>query len=385
MSHLQQILKYALAESSVQILSAVKVVEEQINEPAIESLAEQGKLLERVIKLTQASNPLFSSYMQLESLKAVANNYLTGSALERLFDCCAGRLVESKIVGIIMAGNIPAVGFHDLLCCLVCGVKALVKLSSKDKYLIPYICGEIEKYWPQIREQVEFLPSASDTDTKAGRLYNECDALIFSGSDESLWEIKRELRTIGKEGIPLLARGSRFSFGVLDGGEDKLQLTSLAEDMFLYCGLGCRSISTLFVPDGYDLSKIVENSSFMRSRLEHIPPYINSYRRLKALAAMQGNLTDGASAGKEESYTDGEFFLLKTIGSEIEKIEDNFPPLGVVNVRYYSNENEIIEFERANSSKIQKKYSKFGKAQQPQIDEWMDGVNTIEFILSDKS
>ena len=374
MGHLQNILKDALIKAAAQILSAI----EGRN-------AEAAAELERAVELSSAANPFFSRYMQLEALKAIVNNFLTESALDRLFDCCAGRSAEGKTVGIIMAGNIPAVGFHDLLCTLACGAKALVKLSSKDRYLVPYICGAVQPFWPQMAMQVEFLPAADGAGSKARGLFEECDMLIFSGSDESLAQVKRELLLCGKADVPLLGRSSRFSFGVLRGSESHQQLEGLASDIFLYCTLGCRSITTLFIPRGYNINALLVAMQCMREKMEQIPPYINSYKRLKALAAMQGNLTDGASAGKEESYTDGEFFLLKTIGSEIEKIEDNFPPLGVVNVRYYSNENEIVEFERANSNKIQKKYSKFGFAQQPQIDDWPDGANTVEFILSGKS
>jgi len=311
---------------------------------------------------SSAQNPFFTSFMQSVALKRISEDYLTEVALERLlsFSDSEGDLLRKemagKTVGIIMAGNIPAVGFHGLLSALSTGAGARVKLSSKDRFLIPAIVDVLKVISPGIASRISFEPLAPPYFAEG-----KIDFLLFSGSDQTKALLSDEFR-----GIPLLARGSRFSLGVLSGSETESDLERLAEDMFLYCGMGCRSISYLFLPDGYDPERIIGKAAKMRHRLEEITPYINSYRRLKAISILEGRLGS--------SELDGGFFLLEKSGKP-------YPPLGVVRYSFYSSEREVESFCKEYRDKIQKKYTNFGFAQAPATDDWMDGINTPRAIL----
>ncbi|MBR6464981.1 MAG: hypothetical protein IKS82_00945 [Bacteroidales bacterium] len=310
-----------------------------------------SSFLDYAIGAAHDLNPMFTPFMQKRALKAIAENYLTEEALENLLSYSDGpeddinalrREMEGKRVGIIMAGNIPAVGFHDLLCTLSTGARPVVKLSSKDLCLIPAMVDF---------DEVSSLESALPL-----------DFILFSGSSRTKAIVLDEF-----EGIPILARGSRFSLGVLNGEETDEDLRLLAEDMFLYGGLGCRSISLLMLPEGFDIQRIIKASSFMRERLMEMGPYKSSYIRRSAIAKIENMFEHG-------NFTDGGFFIL-------EEARKSFPPMAVVRYSFYKDISEVDEFCFRNRNSIQKKFTNFGMAQSPAIDDWMDGVNTVWSIL----
>lgn len=325
-----------------------------------------SSFLDYAIEAAHDLNPMFTPFMQKRALKAIAENYLTEEALEKLLSYSDGsaddinalrREMDGKTVGIIMAGNIPAVGFHDLLCVLSMGANARVKVSSKDTILIPSIAGLLREI------SLLAVSGLSFEDKSFLREYEgKLDYLLFSGSDSNKALLKDEF-----PGIPILARGSRFSLGVLSGEETDEDLRLLAEDMFLYGGLGCRSISLLMLPEGFDIQRIIKASSFMRERLMEMGPYKSSYIRRSAIAKIENMFEHG-------NFTDGGFFLLEESGKP-------FPPMGVVRYSFYKDFSEVDEFCKRHRDSIQKKYVNFGMAQSPAIDEWMDGINTVEAIL----
>ena len=323
----------------------------------IHELSLLGKVLKEysymdgAIAATHADNRMFTPFMQKRALRAIAENYLTEEALKKLLSYSDGseddinalrREMKGKKVGIITAGNIPAVGFHDILCTLSTGAKAIVKLSSKDRFLIPQMLN------------CEFISSWEDAP--------KLDFLLFSGSNRTKALVLNEF-----EGVPILARGSRFSLGVLSGEETDEDLRLLAEDMFLYGGLGCRSISLLFLPEGFDIQRIIKASSFMRERLMEMGPYKSNYIRRSALAKIENMFEHG-------NFTDGGFFIL-------EEARKSFPPMAVVRYSFYKDISEVDGFCFRNRNSIQKKFTNFGMAQSPAIDDWMDGVNTVWSIL----
>ena len=326
--------------------------------------------LEAALDCANVDNQFFTPFMQKRALKAIAENYLSEEALEKLLAYSDGpvddinffrRRMEGKTVGIIMAGNIPAVGFHDLLCTLSVGAKAIVKLSSKDRCLIPALLEELAEKAPHLASRVVFRDFIADR-LEGVPTTTQLDFLLFSGSSQTKALVCEEFSE-----IPVLARGSRFSLGVLSGEETDEDLRLLAEDMFLYCGLGCRSISYLFLPEGFDLQRIVTESSFMKERLMEIGPYWSSYIRRRAIAKIE-NMFEGGT------FTDGGFFLLEESGR-------SFPPIGVVRYSFYKNIQEVDAFCKKHHDSIQKKYVNFGMAQSPATDDWMDGINTVRSIL----
>ncbi|GEM_PF-360675 len=359
----------------------------------------------QLCSMANKENLFFSRFMQATALRKIAENYLTEQSLNKLLSysdmprSVSGSKADSKAyskadfeieenilrigmadktVGIIMAGNIPAVGFHELLSALSTGAKVRVKLSSKDGYIIPAIIQVLASIAPDIASKVVFESPVAETFSpgKSWPFFTDrkIDFLLFSGSDTVKAMIQEEFPEVS-----ILARGERFSFSVLTGRETDRQLESLAEDMFLYCGLGCRSSSYLFVPEEFSLNRIVDASKSIGKYLKEILPWANSYNRLRAVAAIEHRLMPCSdSLAKDvpcEHFVDGGFFLMENSALP-------FPSLGSVRFSIYKTEEDIENFSKTYRDKIQKKYTNFGFAQAPDTDDWMDGVNTVQAILT---
>lgn len=222
------------------------------------------------------ANGWFTPAEVRRAVGAIARDMLNREKLETwLADYPAVPVVAPRRVLLVMAGNIPLVGFFDLLCTVVSGHRCLIKPSAKDSVLMEYIVAllrDIDDSAP-----VEFYDGASPV-----------DAVIATGSDNA----NRYFRA-RYAGIPSLLRGSRQSAAVLSGDETPEQLAGLADDIWAYSGLGCRSVSLLFLPEGYEPTL-------------QMPPvndkYKNNYLQVRALLAMQGHpfLDLGAAVAVEQ-------------------------------------------------------------------------------------
>lgn len=255
---------------------------------------------------------------------------------------------------IIMAGNIPLVGFHDFLCALLCGYDAVVKLSSKDSVLLPWLYGELEKLCPAVRERATFICSRSEL-LKVKK--SDISAVLATGSSSAIDTINREFA-----GLPILSRNSRFSFAVLQGNETDKQLDALCNDMFLYYGLGCRSVSNLMVPCGYDFTRLIERGQVYKELLAG-DRWRNCYKRGRAVAIMDGICV-----------ADGGFFILVEKGQPWVEMSE-------IGVWYYNDDSYIAQFEERFKENIQKKYLTFGLAQRPKVNEFADNKDSISFLL----
>ncbi|MGM9774834.1 MAG: acyl-CoA reductase [Candidatus Egerieousia sp.] len=328
---------------------------------------ESESIIGKACRASALENNFFTLPMQKFALRAIAEKFLSDDALEYLSKAEA---VEKK-VGIIMAGNIPAVGFLDLLCALACGCKAMVKLSSKDRYLIPALCGSIVERCDDLKRPISESVLFSDSKEGLADFFNGVDPILFSGSDGSASSVLSEFPETRK-----LLRGSRFSFAVVTGDESDEELAGLASDILLYCGLGCRSVSYLLVPDGYDFERLKTALLSVGNHLEvdRIGPFHNMVARNRAVAALSERLSHGGVIKKGEMADCGCILL--------ENSPEPFPPLGVVRFCYYDNIDMPEIFERTNIESVQKKYTTFGNAQRPEIYEWPDGVNIINFLCS---
>lgn len=194
-------------------------------------------------------------------MAAIADDMLRRDRLETWLAPYPVPVAVPRRVLVVMAGNIPLVGFFDLLCVLAAGHRCLVKPSAKDRVLTEYVVGMLRELDPEV--PVGFYDGSSPV-----------DAVIATGSDNA----NRYFRT-QYAGIPALLRGSRQSVAVLSGRETEAQLEGLADDIWAYSGLGCRRVSLLFVPEGYDL----------RLRMPAVnEKYRNNYRQQKALLTMTG-------------------------------------------------------------------------------------------------
>jgi len=313
-------------------------------------------LLDKAIDKTFAQNQLFTPYMQRRSLDAIALMFLNREELERwLINYASGIKEREVLVGIVMAGNLPLVGFHDFLTVMLSGNKAIIKNSSKDPYLIvalmEILCS-INGYW---RDRISFC------DTPPANV----DIVIATGSESTA---KHFDKFYGD--IPKLIRGSRYSFAVLTGDENLEDLKMLSEDMFLYYGMGCRSVSTLFVPKEYNLKHLAESLSEY-ILLKDNGYYMDSYRYQRAIAMMSG-----------EEFTDGGSFILR-------KNITPPPPMSVVAIFEYNHIEDVNKYYLNNINSIQcalnlsvgENKNNFGKSQLPRVDDYADGINTLEFIL----
>jgi len=337
--------------------------------------ANHNSLLDKAIEDSARENPFFTRYMQIEALRAISHNFIEEGMLRewlalerRVLDNmvtgvsagCPERADDyCKNVGIITAGNIPLVGFHDFLCVLAVGYRAIVKPSSKDRYLIVALAEiliGINSYW---KDRIEFV----------AKLPEDIDMVIASGRSETMEMIKESYRV-----VPLLLRGSRFSVAVIRSDEDDDSLRRLGRDIFLYFGFGCRNVSLLLAPENYDFEKIANLIGSYRE-LTDISDYRAAYRYAKAQAIM----------GRER-FIDGGFYILK----EEETLP---PPLAVIGIKYYRNSADIEQFIELNEGRLQcivnyknrGRVIGFGETQQPLLNDYADGVDTIGVINSVKT
>ncbi|HEY2726217.1 MAG TPA: acyl-CoA reductase, partial [Parafilimonas sp.] len=199
--------------------------------------------LELVKQKAKDANPWFSIEFIDLALQNIEQNFLQKDLLKtwiKQYD--AGKPVQQKNVGIVMAGNIPLVGFHDFLCVFVSGHKAIIKPSSKDETLIKHIAQKFFKWNDNAKGHIGL----------ADNLKN-CDAYIATGSNNSSRYFEYYFSK-----YPNIIRRNRTSVAVLNGNENKDELSLLADDMQLFYGMGCRNVTKLFVPEGYDFIALLD-------------------------------------------------------------------------------------------------------------------------------
>lgn len=264
-----------------------------------------------------------------------------------------------KTVAIIMAGNIPLVGFHDLICVLAAGHRALVKLSSNDQHLIPFVVSLLKEKHPELAERITLL--------KDEKLQGY-DAVIATGSGNTARYFEYYF---GK--YPNIIRRNRNSVAVIDGSESKEELDGLAHDIMQYFGLGCRSVSKIFIPKDYDLNKVFGALYPYASVLEHTK-YKNNYDYNKTVFIMQ----------KDHSLLENGFMVMKQDSSYAS-------PIGSLFYERYENLEQLGQRLSGDKEQIQCVVSRqlggeqnvpFGKAQQPQLWDYADGVDTMRFLNS---
>jgi len=260
-----------------------------------------------------------------------------------------------KIVAIIMAGNIPLVGFHDFLCVLLSGNKVLAKLSSNDKLLLPFIKDFLVEQDTTLEGKVSF------TEEKL----TDFDAVIATGSNNTSRYFDYYF---GK--YPNIIRRNRNSVAVLTGEERKEQLEGLGEDIFRYFGLGCRSVSKLFVPQDYDFDAFFQAIYSWKHVLDH-HKYVNNYDYNKAVYLMS-----------EINILDNGFLILKEdagFGS----------PIATLFFEYYTSLEGLKERLCKEAESIQCVVAEgfmanevpFGQTQAPMLSDYADGLDTMQFLI----
>ena len=263
---------------------------------------------------------------------------------------------SGKNIGVIMAGNIPMAGFHDFLCVLISGNNITAKLSSNDKHLLPFIANVLIEIEPSFKEYIVF------TD---GQLKN-IDAVIATGSNNSSRYFDYYF---GK--YPHIIRKNRHSIAVLTGKETMNELKKLGKDIFQYFGLGCRNVSKLMVPEGYNFTVFFE-AIFDYNSVTVNNKYANNYDYNKTVYLLNG-----------EKLLDNGFLLLKEdIGLS--------SPVAVLYYEFYGDELSLKERIKMDLLSLQciisgdknnKGAIDFGNSQCPELSDYSDGVDTMKFLI----
>ncbi|WP_034922206.1 acyl-CoA reductase [Gillisia sp. CAL575] len=279
---------------------------------------------------------------------------LKGSNLDQWVKPYDFNNVDPKRVGIIMAGNIPLVGFHDFISVLISGHKILIKQSSNDMKLLPILAKYLISLDPDYKEKIEFTE---------GRMSN-FDAVIATGSNNTSRYF--EYYFANKKSI---IRKNRNSVAILTGNETTEDLTALGHDIFRYFGLGCRSVSKLYVPEQYDFDAFYKALAPWATLMNHAK-YANNYDYNKAVYLMS-----------EFKMLDNGFLVLKgdqSFGSPIATIFfEKYSDLESLKATIQDNK-ENLQCVVANDF-IENEIP-FGKTQYPQLWDYADNIDTLEFL-----
>ena len=306
-----------------------------------------------------------AGWLEAGQRAVLANSWFTAASVEKAVQSIVSAFLQpekteqwlaqytlpasAKTVGITMAGNIPLVGFHDFLCGFVSGHNLKLKLSSKDEVLLRHIIQTLASWEPQVAEQVV----VSD-------LLKNCDAYIATGSNNSARYFEQYF---GK--YPNIIRRNRTSVAVLDGSETAEQLAARNEDIFTYFGLGCRNVTQLCVPEGYDFETLLAATKHAEMRMHH--KYNNNYDYHLALYLLN-----------KVPYMTNDVLLM---------VENSLPfsAVSVLHYRFYTDKAALGE-ELRNSADIQcivgNDFMPFGSTQQPGLSDYADGVDVMQFLCS---
>ena len=284
-----------------------------------------------------ACKNIVQNYLQADKLEVWASRYALPETLP-----------HPLTVGLVMAGNIPLVGFHDFLCVFISGNKQKVKLSGKDDVLLLFLIREMQKRYPELGAFVAFAENLKG-----------CDAYIATGSNNAGRYFDYYF---GK--YPSIIRRNRTSVALLDGTETRQDLELLAEDIHSYFSLGCRNVTMLYVPERYDFIPFIEVLKKYQFLMDY-HKYKNNYDYRLAILLLN----------KKYYMSSGALLL-----------EENpvvFSPISTVHYQFCKNR-EAVEKELETSEDIQaivgKGYIGFGQLQQPSLADYADGVDTMQFL-----
>ena len=308
-----------------------------------------------LIKLSQSHNGWYTPENVYFSIHSWAEA-LTAENLNQWLSSYIIPIQEPKNVALILAGNIPLVGFHDFLSVLITGNNVLAKTSSNDQHLLPFLAKYIIAVQPELAQSIAFVE---------GKLEG-FDAVIATGSNNT----SRYFEYYFKD-KPSIIRKSRNSVAVMTGNETKEQLTALGEDIFRYFGLGCRNVSKLFVPKGYSFVPFFE-AIFVYQDVIHYEKYANNYDYNKAVFLMSN------------------FKLLDNGFLTLKEDKSHASPISSVFYEFYEDIDELKIRLQAEKEQIQcivaddniKDSVPFGQTQNPHLWNYADNTDTISFLLT---
>ena len=332
----------------------------------IKVFAELGKLLQQqmdsgeldpVFYKAEAENGWFTVANSRRALEAIILQFLNEDKLnDWLSKYEIPEPANEKTVALIMAGNLPLVGFHDLLCVLMSGHKAMLKLSSKDKTLPEYLISQLIKIEPGFAFLIQI----------EGHTMKGFDAVIATGSGNTLRYFEYYF---GK--YPNILRHNRNSVAVLDGMEGKEELSKLGDDVLSYFGLGCRNVSMVWAPRGYSFIRFYDNIEHYAFLFEH-HKYKNNYDYHKSLLLLN-----------KEPHMDNNFLMLRDSTQIVSA-------MSTLHCAYYDDINEVKLWLAEQAAHIQCIVAHsglvldaipFGSTQTPGLSDYADQVDTMNFLL----
>lgn len=288
--------------------------------------------------INSSARNIATAYLQKEALVSWAASYAVPE-----------NNPAPKNVGIVMAGNIPLVGFHDLLCVFITGHKATVKASAKDDILIKHLVGVLAGWNAETGTLITFAD-----------MLKGCDAYIATGSNNSAGYFEYYFSK-----YPHIIRRNRTSVAILTGRENNEELNRLADDVYLYFGLGCRNVTKLYVPRDYDFVPLL--TAFRKyNHLIDLHKYRNNFDYNLAILLLN-----------KKQYMSNESLLL----AEEPAL---FSPIGQLNYEYYD-DSETLVADLMGNAQVQcvvgEDLTAFGKSQKPALSDYADGIDTVEFLL----
>jgi hypothetical protein len=335
-------------------------------EERIQHLAALGRALrtdaglEEVIARAYAFNPWFAPAFTRAALAGIISQMLDEQKLRQwLSRYNIPDVLTPKKVGVIMAGNLPLVGFHDFLCVYVAGHIALVKLSGKDDVLFPYIFDKLAQIDTALTERAGMIERLEGF-----------DAVIATGSNNSNRYFEYYFRN-----YPSILRRNRNSVAILTGSETEAELHGLADDIFMYFGFGCRNVSKLYVPGGYDITTLFPYFSRYKWMHSHTK-YMNNYDYNRTLLLLNST-----------PHLANEFIMLQ----ESTSISS---PVSIVYYESYVSNDDLIRLMQARTGDVQcivadagmwpalDKPVGFGHTQKPELWDYADNVDIMEFLIS---
>jgi hypothetical protein len=331
----------------------------------IENLAELGKRLKQseqlqeVIDKAGRKNPWFVKVFVQTALDALVTEMLNEDKLREWLNHYELKEVN-KTIGLIFAGNIPLVGLHDFLCCYVAGCNINIKLSSKDDELFSFVLKTLAEIDPLVNTKVQLTETLKDF-----------DAVIATGSNNTNRYFEYYFR-----GYPKILRRNRNSVAILNGEETGEDLGKLADDIFLYFGFGCRNVSKLYVPVGYNITQLFPHFEKKYKWLHEHNKFMNNYDYHRTILMLN-----------KTPHLANEFIMLVENTSIAASI-------ATLNYEFWHDDRVMNSLLKQDAERIQCVSSKepdrwnlpcsvyFGETQHPGLSDYADGIDTMQFLLN---
>jgi len=293
-------------------------------------------------------NKWFTPEYIFQSGKFIADHMLNKDQLSSFAAAYGvGEGLKNKTIGLVMAGNIPYVGFHDLLCIFLSGFRQRIKPSSKDSFMIKNLIQTAVSAFPEFENLVVL-----------DEMLKGCDGYIATGSNNSARYFEHYFSK-----YPHIIRKNRTSVGVLDGTESAEELEALADDIQLYFGLGCRNVTQVLVPEEYDFVPLLTALRKYDHYRDH-EKYRNNFDYQLTIAIMNNR------------------FYMSNDSIVLLKNESPFSPISQLHYQYYTDKSAAVA--ALDNNKIQclvgKGFIPFGDAQKPGLKDFPDGIDTMEFL-----